>query len=448
MAADAGALIDPQAGPPPGDPHAGRWRQRLVTAAFLGPAAFFLLVWLVYPTARTLVRSFFDRDGSTFIWFDNYKELFTSDTLVTAIKNNAIWVGVVPALVTSIGLIFAVLTERIRWSVAFKIVVFMPMAISLFAAGVIWHIMDEKDPDRGALNAAIGVVHDAFAESGVLTSANPSTPALKGNPKTGFVLNQSVQPGGTVLLGLTAIPPTAVPKGAKQAAPPAPGGADAITGTVWRDFKAGGGKPGEVETGELGLPGVTVELRNAAGKTVATTKSDDTGAFSFTGLKPGGYAPAIAKKTFAEPFKGVSWLGPKLITPAVMIAYIWVWAGFSMVVIAAGLAAISREVLEAARTDGATEWQVFRRVTVPMLAPVLSVVFVTMLINVLKVFDIVLSVAPGSSQDDANVIALAMWRTSFGGSNDFGLGSAIAVFLFVLVLPVLALNIRRFRREV
>ena len=150
---------------------------------------------------------------------------------------------------------------------------------------------------------------------------------------------------------------------------------------------------------------------------------------------------------FGAPFGGVSWLGEKLITPALIIAYIWVWAGFSMVVIAAGLAAIPRDVLEAARTDGATEWQTFRRVTVPLLAPVLSVVFITMLINVLKVFDIVLSVAPGSVQDDGNVIALAMWRTAFGGINDFGVGSALAVFLFVLVVPVLLLNIRRFRRE-
>ena len=71
-----------------------------------------------------------------------------------------------------------------------------------------------------------------------------------------------------------------------------------------------------------------------------------------------------------------------------------------------------------------------------------------MVINVLKVFDIIISVAPSSSQDDANVIALAMWRVSFSGQNDFGVGSAIAVFLFLLVLPVLALNIRRFRREV
>ncbi len=166
---------------------------------------------------------------------------------------------------------------------------------------------------------------------------------------------------------------------------------------------------------------MTVSLRDAGGKQVATTKSDASGAFAFADVAPGSYRVAIDKKTFAAPYDGADWLGPKLITPAVMIAYIWVWAGFAMVVIAAGLSAISREVLEAARTDGATEWQVFRRVTVPMLAPVLSVVFVTMLINVLKVFDIVLSVAPGSTQDDANVIALAMWRTSFGGVNDFGL---------------------------
>ena len=86
-------------------------------------------------------------------------------------------------------------------------------------------------------------------------------------------------------------------------------------------------------------------------------------------------------------------------------------------------------------------------VTVPLLAPVLTVVFITMLINVLKVFDIVISVAPGSVQDDANVLALAMWRTSFGGTNNFGVGSAIAVFIFILVIPLLALNVRRFRRE-
>jgi alpha-glucoside transport system permease protein len=428
--------------PPPG----GRWRQRAVTAFFLGPAAFFLIVWIVYPTIRTIIRSFFDRDGSSFVWLDNYTTLFSNDTLVTAIKNNAIWLAVVPAFVTAIGLIFAVLTERIRWASAFKIAVFMPMAISLFAAGVIWHLMDQKDPSEGTLNAAIKVVDDAFSSSGVLPDANPSTPALRGSPQRGFVLQTPVRPGQSALMGLTAIPPDAVPEGARQAVTPKPG-PNEISGTVWRDFKPGGGTPGVVEPREQGLPGVSVELRDASGKVQAKTKTGDDGGFVFEDVKAGEYRAAIAKDTFAAPFEGVNWLGSKLITPSVMIAYIWVWAGFAMVVIAAGLSAISREVLEAARTDGATEWQVFRRVTVPMLAPVLSVVFVTMLINVLKVFDIVLSVAPGSTQDDANVIALAMWRTSFSGVNDFGLGSAIATFLFLLVIPALALNVRRFRRE-
>ena len=164
-------------------------------------------------------------------------------------------------------------------------------------------------------------------------------------------------------------------------------------------------------------------------------------------VAPGTYKAGISAGTFAQPWAGFAWLGTKLITPALIIAYMWIWAGFSMVVIAAGLSAMPRDVLEAARTDGATEWQVFRRVTVPLLAPVLSVVFITMVINVLKVFDLVITLAPGSSQNAASVIALAMWRTSFGGINDFGTGSAIAVFLFVLVIPVLLLNIKRFRSE-
>ncbi len=237
-----------------------------------------------------------------------------------------------------------------------------------------------------------------------------------------------------------------MPSGSIQAVHPAPRSGD-IVGTVWRDFKPGGGKTGVVEKGELGLPGVTVELRSAAGKVIQSSRSSPDGTFDFSGLSPGTYRAAIGAQTFAKPFAGYSWLGPKLITPALLIAYIWIWAGFSMVVVAAGLAAMPRDVLEAARTDGASEWQVFRRVTVPLLAPVLVVVAITMVINVLKVFDLVIALAPESTQQNANVIALAMWRTAFGGVNDFGTGSAIAVFLFVLVIPVLMLNVRRFRME-
>ena len=110
-------------------------------------------VWIVYPTRYTIARSFFGQGFGDFVGIDNYKTLFSTDILVKAIKNSAIWILVAPAIVTAIGLVFAVLTERIRWSVAFKTVVFMPMAISLFATGVIWRMMYSKDPSQGAVNA-------------------------------------------------------------------------------------------------------------------------------------------------------------------------------------------------------------------------------------------------------------------------------------------------------
>ena len=439
----------PIAGAPP-EAEAGAWRRYAVALGFLLPAAFFLVLWVVYPAVRTIVRSFFDDAGGQFdgfVWFDNYTRLFSDPTTVTAIKNNAIWVGVVPALVTAIGLLFAVMTERVSWSVAFKTVVFMPMAISLFAAGVIWRAaMYQQDPDRGAVNAVVASVKDAVSPAGVLSQAQPSSEAIEGTPQGGLTLTEAIGTGDSALLGLTGIRGEEVPEDAEQAVLPEPlqGG---ITGVVWRDFSPGGGTPGEVESEEVGLPGVTVELRGADGGQVASTTTEADGSFVFEDVEDGEYRVAIGSDTFAAGFGGIGWLSADLITLSMIVAYIWIWAGFSMVVIAAGLASIPREVLEAARTDGGTEWQVFRRVTVPLLAPVLTVVFITMLINVLKVFDIVLSVAPGSVQDDGTVIALEMWRESFTAARNYGFGSAIAVFLFVLVIPLLLLNIRRFRRE-
>jgi alpha-glucoside transport system permease protein len=419
----------------------------LVGALFLAPAFILLGVWMVYPAVYTIIRSFFGQQGflGTWVGLDNYKHLFSTPPLRTAIKNNALWVVVVPAFVTAVGLVFAVLTERVRWSVAFKIAVFLPMAISAFATGVTWRIMYQQDPAQGAINALGKTFSGIVSPAGVLSSAAPSESALVSSGG-GMILKTPLHPGGVALLGLTAIPPEQVPSGAKQAVtPPTKNGE--IVGTVWRDFKPGGGVPGKVEQGEQGLPGVTIALKQN-GKTVQSTKSGSDGSFTFTSLQPGTYNAAVGASTFAKPFGGYSWLGPSLITPSLMIAYIWIWAGFAMVVIAAGLAAMPRDVLEAARTDGASEWQTFRRVTVPLLLPVLSVVFVTMIINVLKVFDIVYALAPESTQQNANVIALAMYYTAFQGGGNFGVGSAIAVFLFLLVVPVLLLNIRRFKREV
>jgi alpha-glucoside transport system permease protein len=435
------------AAPPPSS-EPGRLGRILATAIFLAPAVIMLGVWMVYPAVYTIIRSFFGQTGfiGTWVGIDNYKHLWHDASLRTAIKNNIIWVAVVPAFVTAIGLLFAVLTERVRWSVAFKTVVFLPMAISAFATGVTWRIMYQQDPSLGAVNALGKTVSGIVSPAGVLSSALPSTSSVQ-SQGGGLILKTPLHPGGVALLGVTGIAPQDVPGGAKQAVKPAAKQGD-IVGTVWRDFKPGGGKPGVVESQEQGLPGVTVELRDASGKTIQSAKTNSDGTFDFSKVPAGTYRAEIGKQTFAKPFGGYAWLGPSLITPSLIIAYIWIWAGFAMVVIGAGLAAMPRDVLEAARTDGAGEWQVFRRVTVPLLAPVLSVVFITMIINVLKVFDIVYALAPESTQQNANVLALAMWYTAFSGAGNFGIGSAIAVFLFLLVIPVLALNIRRFKRDV
>jgi alpha-glucoside transport system permease protein len=220
----------------------------------------------------------------------------------------------------------------------------------------------------------------------------------------------------------------------------------AIAGTVWLDFTTGGGgTSGEIDATEKGLPGVEVQAL-ANDDVVGSAVSDATGRFVIPDVSSGTYQIALADSNFREPFGGISWLGPTLVTPSIIISYVWIWAGFAMVVIAAGLAAIPREVLEAARVEGANEWQVFRRVTVPLLAPVLIVVVVTLVINVLKIFDLVLVIAPGSAQRTANVIALQMWKTAFG-ARDFGLGSALAVFLLLLVVPAMAFNLKRLRGE-
>jgi alpha-glucoside transport system permease protein len=221
----------------------------------------------------------------------------------------------------------------------------------------------------------------------------------------------------------------------------------ALGGVVWLDFAVGGGgQSGVPEASEKGMPGIKVIVLDSAGKQVGSDTTNAVGQWSVGDVGASGpYAVRLSDTPFQAAWAGINWLGESLVTASVIAAFIWIWAGFAMIVIGSGLAAIPRDVLEAARVDGANEWQVFRRVTVPLLSPVLVVVLVTLVINVLKVFDLVFIIPPASVQDDATVIALEMWRVSFGGSQDQGLGSAISVILFLLVIPAMAVNIKRFR---
>ncbi|MDN5794971.1 MAG: ABC transporter permease subunit [Intrasporangium sp.] len=418
-------------------------------AAFLLPASIVLLVLMLYPIGFSVVRSLFDASGSSFVGVDNYIRMFTEPETFKAIRNNVIWVVVAPTVVTALGLIFAVLTERVRWSTAFKLVIFMPMAISFLAAGIIFRLVYEQDPGKGVANAIVVGVHDLFATSSQYPDARPREPQALVPVDHGFETRASVRLGGTVSLPLIGFAPGKMPENATDASPVqgSAGAPDRIEGVVWLDFaKGGGGTPGQIDPNEKGMPGVTVQAIQT-GTVIDTTKTGGDGRFTFTDLSPGSYTIRLPASNFAQPFDGVTWLGPDLVTPSIIAAYVWMWAGFAMVLIAAGLSAIPRDALEAARVDGGTEWQVFRRVTMPLLSPVLLVVFVTLVINVLKIFDLVYIMAPGSVQPEANVLALQMWLVSFGGGNDLGLGSALGIFLFVLVLPAMLFNIRRFRRE-
>ncbi|MGW2651019.1 ABC transporter permease subunit [Streptomyces sp. NPDC001393] len=425
----------------------GRRRARLIALLFVFPALLLLGALVVYPVLFSVGRSFFDASGTRFVGGDNYAEMFRDPATLKAIRNTTIWVVVAPALLTGLGLILAVLVEKVRWATAFKLLLFMPMAVSFLAAGIIFRLAYDEDPNKGVLNAAVVSVHDAFEG----TSSYPTARGREGlltRDRDG-AYRTTAAAGHSVTLPMVGVLPKDLPKGAEPAAAAAarkaaPG---ELRGVVYLDFTpGGGGRPGKVDPKESGLPGMKVEAVRD-GRTAASTTTVADGSFRFTGLRAGSYTVTLPASNFAPPYQGVSWLGPTLVTPAIIGAYLWIWTGFAMVLIGAGLATLPRDALEAARMDGANEWQIFRRITVPLLAPVLTVVFVTLVINVMKVFDLVYIIAPGPVQEDATVLATQMWLVSFGGGNNQGLGSALGVLLLLLVIPAMVFNVRRFRRS-
>jgi len=142
----------------------------------------------------------------------------------------------------------------------------------------------------------------------------------------------------------------------------------------------------------------------------------------------------------------VSWLGkPSTVNYAIIVAYVWASTGFAMVVLSAALKGIPQEIIEAARVDGAGEWNIFRRIMLPMLSLPISVVTVWLFINVIKVFDIIYVMTGGGPGTSSRVIAYTMYFDTFNGNP--GRGAAAAVIMLLLLIPVMILNIRRFRSE-
>ncbi len=149
----------------------------------------------------------------------------------------------------------------------------------------------------------------------------------------------------------------------------------------------------------------------------------------------------------SDGFDPIAWTGrPDTVNYAIIVAYVWASAGFAMVVLSAALKGIPVDILEAARTDGANEWNIFRRIQLPMLALPMSVVAVWLIINVIKVFDIIFIMTRGGPGASSRVIAYSMFDTAFRGGRG-GLGSAVAVVMLLLIIPIMAFNIKRFRSE-
>jgi ABC-type polysaccharide transport system permease subunit len=146
-------------------------------------------------------------------------------------------------------------------------------------------------------------------------------------------------------------------------------------------------------------------------------------------------------------FQPISFLGSSnFVNFALIGAYLWASLGFAVVVLSAALKAIPRDLTEAARSDGATELQIFRRVTVPLMWPTITVIGTLTMIGVLKIFDIVYTMTSEGPAGASAVLATRMYIEAFKNA-DTGYGSAIAVVLLIAVIPIMALNIRRFRAE-
>lgn len=282
-----------------------RRRPRLRPWLWVLPALALVGAFLVYPSLDTIRLSFFNFNSSAFVGLDNYRWLLESDPVHGALRNNVIWVVVYTAFVLVFGLAFAVLADRVPYEGVTKSLVFLPMAISFVAAGVIWRFMYSYQP-AGA------------EQTGVV---NAVVTALGGEPK--------------------------------------------------------------------------------------------------------------------------AWLiAPPLNTLALIVAAVWVWTGFAMVILSAALKGIPAELIEAARVDGAGEVLVFRRIILPLLGPTIAVILTTLVIFALKAFDIVYVMTSGNF--DTNVIALLMYQQMFT-VRDFGHAAAVSVLLLAAVVPVLIVNLRRFR---
>ncbi len=132
-----------------------KWTRRIQPYVFVGPAIFFLLWFLALPALRTFILSLYSADGSKFVGLDNYVQVFTQRVMIEAWRNNLLWLVIGTPLTIGLGLLIAILADRSRFERAAKSLIFLPMAISMVGAGVIWKFVFDVNPNIGIINAVV-----------------------------------------------------------------------------------------------------------------------------------------------------------------------------------------------------------------------------------------------------------------------------------------------------
>ena len=354
---------------------------------FLFPAIFALGLYLAYPVFETLRLSFTDRSqGGAFVGLDNYTQMFSEAKFWEAMRNNMLWLIVVPAASTAFGLLVAQLTDRISWGNLAKSLIFMPMAISFVGASVIFKLIYDTRPIESAQIGVLNAVWLQF-EGGV-----------------GSFLFLRLLPA-IILLCFAAIVAYA---------------AYLIARPLWDASYRSGGAFMKL------LRGIAV-LIGAYAAVLALGNVID----AFTMTFPYGEPQTWLTIPFYNNF-------------FLMVVLIWIQTGFAMVILSAALRGIPEETVEAAIIDGANPFQVFFKIKVPQIMRTIVVVWTTITLTVLKVFDIVFAMTNGQWQ--TQVLANYMFDKLFR-ANDWGVGSASAIVIMLLVSPILVWNVYNARKE-
>jgi ABC-type sugar transport system permease subunit len=481
-------------------------QQRWGAATFLGPAVFLLFVLMVYPSLETIRLSFLDRQGENFVGFENYQYAFSSPQMQEAFRNNLLWLVVFTAGTVLFGLLIATLTDRVRYESLAKAIIFLPMAISFVGAGVIWKFVYDLSPPGtplqpgnqiGILNAAIlplrpdgtlndalnmllaqdiPVSRDAVVNSIIETETEALTEAVGAGDLTQERADQllAMLPSAADAYTHGRLPP---PDQEWQGLGQWPRVSIDTINTTLGELPEGSGRAicnaipyacvFEIEDVEEDA----IDEAESAGELDAARADDlrdetEAAALAYVtrGERPAGegwqtvdqWDGIIAgvnevslrslNTTLDTGREPIDWIRQQGINNfALIIVAVWIWTGFCMVVLSAALKSIPQELYEAARVDGANEFRIFFSITIPQLMPTLTVVTTTMIVNVLKVFDIVYVMTAGNFGTE--VIANRMYQEMYSGNREFGHASAIAVVLMLAIVPVMIFNIVQFRKQ-